>query len=360
MKTVDRYITLTVATHFVFALAVLLAVFSVINLTQELESVRAGQYGVRHALWFVIATLPNEAYELFPAAALVGSVAGLGALASRNELVAILAAGVSPARLTCAVMQAASALVVVAVLLGEFAAAPLAQRARAQRSVAISGGTLLSTARGIWARDGSRFVNIRTPLIDGELRDLYVFDFDDRQRMRRFTYARTASYANEQWTLEQLVENRIADDGVTTERVPRQAWGRFVDPRQLQVLFLPPDELSLVDLHRSIASLAKRGESTERHELAFWRRVTMPIVTGIMVLLGLPFVFTVQPGAGAGARIVAGVLAGIGFQMFTATFGRLGLAYGLNAILTAIFPGLLALGCFLWWLAPRCWAARPG
>ena len=165
MNILDRYIGTAVVTNFLLALAGLLAVFSVINLSQELKDVGSGQYHVGQALWFVALTLPTEAYKLFPAAALLGTVNGLGTLASRNEIVAMSAAGLSRARLTWSVMQAAALLMVTAGVLGDFAAAPLAHRARTARSIAISGGSLLSTSNGLWAREGSRFVNIRTPVL---------------------------------------------------------------------------------------------------------------------------------------------------------------------------------------------------
>lgn len=355
MKILDRYIAATVAINFGLALAGLLAVFSVINLTQELKDVGTEQYGLSQALWFVLMTLPVEAYSLFPAAALLGTVNGLGALASRNELVAISAAGVSRGRLTRSVMQAAVWLMMLTVVVGEFVAAPLAQQARARRSVAVSGGTILSTANGVWARDGSRFVNIRTALLDGALRDLYLYDLDESRRLRRFTYAHSAAYADRRWELEELVENEITDRGVATKRERTRTWDTSIDPNQLRILFLLPDDLSLADLRKSIESLSQRGESPRRHQLAFWRRVTMPLVTGIMVCLAMPFVLTALRGVSIGQRIVAGALAGIGFQMFSHTFGQFGLVYGLEPFVTAVFPGALALAAYVLWSQRGDW-----
>ena len=83
-----------------------------------------------------------------------------------------------------------------------------------------------------------------TPLPDGVMRDLYVYEFDAQLKMRRFTYARSASYVNEQWRLQDLIENVLTDDGVSTRPVPARVWESFVSPGQLRVLFLPPEELS--------------------------------------------------------------------------------------------------------------------
>jgi lipopolysaccharide export system permease protein len=350
MTTLNRYIARTVIVGFLLALAALLAVFSVINLTQELKEAQGGGYGVLRAVWFVLLTLPSEAYQLLPAAALLGTVNGLGALVGHSEVVAMWACGVSRARLIRAVLQAASVFVVGSALLGEFVAAPLAQRARAERSVLISGGRLLSTANGIWARDGSKFVNIRAPHPDGSLGDLYLYDIDDQRRLRSFAYARSASYAEGRWTLTGLLDNEMSDRGVTIRAVATTGWQTSLDPQQLRLLLLPPEDLSVPDLYRSIRSLERRGESPARHQLAFWRRITMPLVAAIMVLLAIPFVLTAPRGVALGQRIVAGALVGVGFQMFNETFGGVGLAYGMAPWLTATLPAAAILAGSLIWL----------
>ncbi|MFQ5664813.1 MAG: LPS export ABC transporter permease LptG [Candidatus Binatia bacterium] len=348
MKTLDRYLATVVAADFLAALAALLAIFSVIHLMHELEDVGVAQYGMRQALWFVFMTLPSEAYELFPAAALLGGVSALGTLASRNELVSVWAAGIAPGRLIWSVMKVTAWLVVAAVGVGEFAAAPLAQQAAAQRSIVLSGGLALSTANGFWTRDGSRFINVRTPLPGAQLHDLYVYQFDAQHRLDSFAYARTASYANHQWTLEELVEGRIRNDVVTTRKVATRVWKKFVSPRQLRLLSFPPEYLSLYDLYRSIRSLRARGESPRRYQIAFWKRITLPLITGIMMFLAVPLVLVAGTSVRVGQRIVLGALLGIGFQMFNQTFAEFGLVFGLDPIASATLPGALALALGLW------------
>lgn len=356
MKTIDRYIARTVIGGFLLALIALVAVFSVINFTQELKDAESGGYGVFRAAWFVLMTLPNEAYHLLPAAALLGTVSALGGLAANSELVAMSACGIPRGRLIRSVVQAAAVFVVGAALLGELVAAPLAQRARAQRSVLISGGKLLSTSHGIWARDGSRFVNIRAPRFDGaDLGDVYIYDVGEGRRLRSFGHARTASYVDGQWSLSGLVEHELTDRGITRQEIDSTKWKTSLDPQQLRLLLLAPEDLSVPDLYRSINAFRRRGESPTRHQLAFWRRITMPIVTGIMVLLAVPFVLTAPRGVAFGQRIVAGALVGIGFQMLSQTFGRVGLAIGLAPWLTAVLPAAGVLAVALCWMRRAAW-----
>ena len=136
VRLVDRYVGLTIVRHFAYALAGLLAVFAVINLTEELRSAGNPGWGVGRAIWFVVLTLPSEAYTLFPAAALLGAVLGLGRMASDNEIVALQAAGVSPLRLALAALLAAVVL-----------ASPAPRSARSSRHRSASGRTVSARSR---------------------------------------------------------------------------------------------------------------------------------------------------------------------------------------------------------------------
>jgi lipopolysaccharide export system permease protein len=343
MKTLDRHLAVTFAAHFASALAILLAVFSIVNFIQEIESTGTGDYGIAEAAWFVFLTLPNEAYKLIPAAALLGSVTGLGSLANANEIVAMSAGGISPSRISWFVVQVALILLGGAALLGEFGAAPLVKRAQSQRSAALSGGKAVSAAEGFWARDGARFVNAGSLLPDGTLHDLYVFEFDPERRMKRFTYAEKASYADRKWTLENLVDSHFTEDDVRTERHAVGVWDSLLKPRQLSFLFLPPEDLSLADLQRSISSRRERNESADRQLLAFWRRLTWPVVSAIMLYVGLPVVLASFRRTTAGKRIAIAALAGIGFQMFNEVFADFSFAQGLDPRLCAVLPATAAL-----------------
>ena len=347
MTTLQRYIVRTLAVHFATALAALLAIFSVMQFMQELGETGTGMYGPGEATWFVLLTLPNQAYWLFPAAALLGTVNGLGWLASNNEIVAMQATGVSRLRITGAVLIAAGFLALTAILLGEGLGGPLARHAHMERSLALTSGLGLGTANGIWARDGSRIVNVRTTVPDGTLRDVYVYDFEGR-RMRTFTYARSAAWDAGKWTLHDLVERDINADGSPVRRLPTEDLESRLGPRQLGVLFLPPEDLSLLDLLRTERSLRERGEDFHLHEYAFWRRASMPLIAALMAFCAVPVVLDANRRSSVGQRLILGVLIGLGFQMLNDTFARFGLNYGLSPILSAFLPVACVLSVGVW------------
>lgn len=338
----DRYIARAVATGTTLALGALLAIFSVVNLLEELGGVGPGTYGWRQALGFVVLTLPAEALALAPAAALLGSLTALGRLASGNELLALEAAGVSRGRLVRSVLQAAGLLAVTAALHGELVAAPLARHAYRLRAAALSPVPQLETAGGLWLRDGSRVVNVRILDSGRRVRDVHVYSVNDGQ-LRRYAFAPAAVFENGGWRMESLVETALGDATPETRRVAAERWSRLVSPEDLRLLAVPFEQRSLGDLAAAIARSPEGDAQRPEQRLAFVRRVAMPLQTAVMVLIALPLVLTTLRRAKGGQRIVVGVLLGLALQLVERIAAGLGRAYALDPVATALAPMLLAL-----------------
>ena len=338
MNILDRYVAGEVLRHFGYALAALLAIFFVINLTEELRLADTPGYGAGQALRFVLWMLPSEAYGLLPAAALLGTVLGLGGLVGNHEVVALQAAGVSRRRLVGAVLVAAVLLAGFGVGLGEFVAAPLSQQARRQRALALSGGRTLSAASGLWLREGSQFINVGLIYPSGALGDVSVFDFDDRRELRRYVHADAASRTGEQWRLEDVRERVLTEGGGTQRRAASEPWSTTIDVRRVRTLWLQPEDLGVGDLYRTIRSLRDHRQNPVSYEIAFWRRISGPVYMAVMVLLAVPIIVVSGRTVRVGERIAIGALVGLGFQFFQQMFTNVGLASGLPPLVTALTP----------------------
>jgi lipopolysaccharide export system permease protein len=343
MNLVDRHLGLTILRHSAYALAGLLSVFAVVNLTEELRGAGSATWGVGRALGFVVLTLPSEAYTLLPASALLGTVLGLGRLVNDHEIVALEAAGISPWRVARAALGAALLLAIAGLVLGELVAAPLSQRAHTQRALALSGGRALSTASGMWLRDGSRFVNVGALRPDGSLDGVYLFDFGGGRELVRFTHARSAAPVDDAWQLNDLRESTFTDE-LSSDRVLATApWITPLTPKRIEALWLEPRDLSLAELRRTIRALRAQRQNPLDHEVAFWRRVSAPVYMGVMVLLAVPMVMVGGRTVRIGERATLGALVGLGFQMSQEMFTNLGLVVGWPPIVIALVPALVAL-----------------
>jgi lipopolysaccharide export system permease protein len=94
--------------------------------------------------------------------------------------------------------------------------------------------------------------------------------------------------------------------------------------------------------------LRSSGQNADRYELALWRKLGVPLTTGAMVLLSLPFIFGPTRRITAGRRIMMGCFVGIVFYFGDQVIAHLGLLLSLNPIVTAMAPVLLISGIALW------------
>ena len=100
----------------------------------------------------MLLTLPRHAFVLFPFAAVIGALIGLGTLAVSSELSVVRTAGVSIGRIVGSVLKGALLLVVIAVLFGEIVAPYCERLAQARRTAALEETS--GRRNGFWIRDG--------------------------------------------------------------------------------------------------------------------------------------------------------------------------------------------------------------
>ncbi len=341
MKILDLYVGRTVIGGALLVMCVLLSLFVFIEFISELDRIGQGSYTAWTALQFVMLSVPRLAYELMPLAALLGSLIGLGLLASNNELVIMRACGVSLARIGWAAVKAGLLLVVISVWLGEWVVAEAEQYATDMRSTALSGASALRTQDGFWTRDGASFVRVTTVLPERELAGIEIYEFDRGGALQRVSHARSAVYDHGQWLLRDVVHSVLDSDSVTTQRIEQERWDSRLDPALLDVIAVKPSGLSISGLYRYISYLRDNALDTARYEVEFWTKLMLPFATGVMVFAALPFVFGPLRSVGVGQRMLVGILVGLGFYLINQAAAYAGLVYGVNAALVGILPTVL-------------------
>ncbi len=341
MNLLDRYIGMTIAGSTLIVLLVLLALFSFGALVTELDAVGKGDYTLMRAAQYVLLTLPRLTYQLFPIIALLGSVIGLGMLASNNELMVMRAAGVSVLRIAFAVMKVGILWMILALILGEYVAPPAEKYAQGMRSTALVERFAITSDNGLWARDGQYFIHIREVPSQNHVSGVSIYEFDGTLRLRTMTTARSGRYSGGQWLLEEVSRSRIDVNGVGTERIAQLAWHSLLTPEMIEVVAVKPTSLSVQGLVKYIGYLEDNGLSADRYNLALWNKLVLPVTTLVMVFLSIPFIFGPLRSVSVGQRIFVGILMGISFYLIDQTFSYVGLIYQFPTALSATLPTLL-------------------
>ncbi|EGW55834.1 LPS export ABC transporter permease LptG [Candidatus Endoriftia persephonae] len=343
MNLLDRYIGRAVAFGMLLTLSLVLVLIAFFSLVNELEEVGKGAYTTAMAFSYVGLILPRFAYEVFPVATLLGSLIGLGSLASSSELVAMRAAGVSVSRIVGSVLKTGLVLLVVVVAVGEMLAPLSEQRAQRMKMEALSSQVALQTRYGFWSRDGDTYINIRAFLPDSSLADVYIYEYDPDHSMRRITHARRAVLIDGEWELQDLAQSDFWEQKIFSQKLAGLRWPGLLEPELLDVVTVQPHMLPAWDLWAYVAFLKQNGLSAAQYEVAFWSKLVVPLVTLVMLFLSIPFVFGPLRSVGIGQRVFTGAVVGTLFFMFNRVFTYLGVVYEFNALFTAAFPTLLFL-----------------
>jgi len=341
MRILRRYIGTTVINTILIVVLVLIAVEIFIEFTGEFSDMGTGNYGLPQVLLCVAMRLPADIYQFFPMAGLIGSLMGLGLLASHSELVIMRASGVSLIKITWAVIKAAFLIMLVAILLGEVVAPFLQHSATSFKAQAMSRGQALHTQHGIWIRNGRDFIYIDTTLQNGQLKDVTRYQFDDKRHLRSASYAKQAVYDHDKWVFNNVAESVFLGNRIISKHYDNEEWQLAFNPRLLNLIGIDNDQRSLPQLYSYIKYLRSSNLQANEYEFDFWQRVFQPVAILVMILLSVSFIFGPLRTVTMGLRILAGTVAGFTFYILNQCIGLLSTVYQLSPLATASLPTIL-------------------
>jgi lipopolysaccharide export system permease protein len=94
---------------------------------------------------------------------------------------------------------------------------------------------------------------------------------------------------------------------------------------------------------RYIGYLTLNGLDAHRYLVAYWSRIASVVSVVVMTVLALPFVFGGLRSAGAGARLVVGLIVGLSYYVAGQVLKSGGEVYGLDPLVIAWAPTAVLL-----------------
>ena len=105
--------------------------------------------------------------------------------------------------------------------------------------------------------------------------------------------------------------------------------------------------MSAIDLASFTRHLAENKQDNERYQIAFWKKITYPFATLVMMALALPFAYLHVRSGGTSLKIFSGIMIGMVFYLINSLFSHLGMLNTWPPIFTALVPSILFLGLAL-------------
>jgi lipopolysaccharide export system permease protein len=343
MTLLRGYLVMAVFRGVTTVLAVLVVVTCAIEFVGQLNDVGTGDYDLIAALTFVGLRVPRTIFVTLPIAALIGGLLSLGNLAVHRELVVMRASGVSSWQLLSAVGLAGFALAVLMVLLGESLAPSLGAYAIEMRTRAMNDEFALTKGQATWLRDGNRIVSLRRQGGDlGYGGGVLIFEVGPEQQLHEIARADSARLDSQnRWSLSNYAETAFEENGVAvrSERESTESYG--LNPDFLELSAVREDLLDTPSLVRYIGYLQANDLDTHRYLVAYWSRIASVVSVVVMTILALPFVFGSLRSAGAGARLVVGLIVGLTYYVAGQVLASGGEVYGLDPLVIAWAPSAL-------------------
>ncbi|WP_263142469.1 LPS export ABC transporter permease LptG [Pseudomonas sp. RIT-PI-AD] len=349
MAKLDRYIGITVFVSILAVLGVILGLALLFAFIDELGDI-SGSYSLGQAFSYVILTAPRRAYDMLPMAALIGSLIGLGSLASSSELTVMRAAGVSIGRIVWAVMKPLLVLMLAGVLVGEYLAPWSENIAQADRSLAQGGGDAQSSKRGLWHRQGQEYVHINAVQPSGILYGVTRYHFDGERHLLSASFAKRAVYEGDHWQLDDVATTFFRERKTEVVQAASERWDIELQPQLLGTVVMEPEALSITGLWRYIHYLADQGLNNGRYWLAFWSKLLQPLVTASLVLMAISFIFGPLRSVTLGQRVFTGVVIGFVVRISQDLLGPSSLVFGFSPLLAVLIPAGLCGIAGVWLL----------
>ena len=331
-------------------------------------------YQIKHALLYVGLLVPNHLYELLPISVLIGTIFVMARLAQSSEYTILRTSGLDPWRALSLLLGLGVFFVVISFAVGDYIA-PASERA-AQLLKARYQGNITVGQTGAWLKekqvDNTYVVNVKTLSSKSEMQNIRIFEFNDKGLLVSSTQAVSASFGQDNaWLLRSVTRSEfnllpgVASQPaqskkaaqVSRNETPALRWPTEISEEMVSVALLKPERMSTIDLFNYIRHLDANGQTAQRYEIEFWKKVFYPLSCVVMVMLALPFAYLHFRSGGITSYVFAGVMIGISFFLLNNVFGYIGNLRNWQPWLAAAAPGMLymavSLGAFGWLVIRR-------
>ena len=384
MRTIRRLIYGEVMAAIAFVAIGFLALFFFFDLVDELQylgknaagavSADANSYQIRHALLYVALLIPSHLYELVPISVLIGTIFVMARLAQSSEYTILRTSGLEPWRALRLLLSLGAFFVVLCFAIGDYVA-PTADRA-AQLLKARYQGRITIGQTGAWLKEkqayNSYVVNVRALTSDNEMQGVRVFEFDNKGLLTSITQSPLARFGkDDSWQLQggtrtdfavRTAQPSAGETGrdsakISINPITSFRWPTGISSENVSVAVLKPERMGTLDLFNYVRHLNVNGQSAQRYEIEFWKKVFYPLSCLVMVVLALPFAYLHFRSGGIAGYVFGGVMIGISFFLLNNVFGYIGNLQNWQPWLAAAAPGLLymaiSLGAFGWLVLRR-------
>ncbi len=376
MQTLRRLIHREMLINVAFVALAFLALFSFFDLVEELGDVGKGNpanpYRLSHAVLYTLLWMPSRLYEVMPIAVLIGSITVMARFAQSSEFTILRTSGMGPWRALRTLLILGAVFTAFTFVVGDYLTPASTRAAQLLKSRFMGQITVGQT--GAWLKERQQYTNFAVnvgALTDrSAMRNIKIFEFSAKGLLVSSIAAESGEFAEDaSWTLHGVKRTEFlvnADDvktGAPSARIQHDMveknyrWPTELSAEMVSVAVLKPERMGTLDLFQYMRHLQTNGQTSQRYEIEFWRKVFYPLSCLVMVVLALPFAYLHFRSSSISGYVFGGVLIGISFFLLNNVFGYAGNLNNWQPWLAAAIPGMLytlaSLAAFSWLVLRR-------
>ena len=361
MSVISRHLTLLFLKHLGICLSGFVAMYLVVDFIEKIAEFVTQEIPLGVVALYFLAQIPNVLVLLVPVASLAACLITLVLLARNSEIIAFKSSGVSLVRLARPLLATGLALSAVMLLVGNVVTPATSRVTNGiwEGRVRHRAGPAAEAVENVWIRDVRLFERMDsydearslglglTILILDENLDLSRRIEADRGFFSpgglRLFGVREKTYLSRDGGRPTTFVYRASDELLLPGHpMPPPGLGRGANQNT--------DELGLAELSRAIEGLKAEGFNPVRQVVDLHLKISAPLITLIMIVVGVPIGFWRERGGSVAVGLVIGLALSFVYlvtQELSRTMGYAGLLPPLLAAwLPNVFFGLVGLYLF--------------
>jgi len=344
-RLLDVYVLRGFWFFFVLVLIVFVALFILVTLFELLPDIVKNRIDSSIVVTYFVYLLPQILYYVIPLTVLLAILIDLGTLTKTNEILAVKAGAVSLYRMAMPLLIMGLLLSAGIYFLQDFML-PYANQRQDEYHDIIKGRapqTYRDPQRKWMAGSDERIYHYNYFDPDQDIfGGISIFTFKPHSlELSDWTFATRATWQGSRWRLEDGWRRHISDSGVTDYRPFNTLDVHELDhPDYFKKEVRTAAQMTYPELKRYVMNLKQSGFDVSALMVDLYRKLSFPLVSFIMVIIGIPFSFTTgRRGAfyGIGLCLAVGIFYWSTFELFD----KLGGINRLSPFVAAWFPNLI-------------------
>lgn len=316
VSVLQMYLGRTFFMRFLMLLIGLSVVLESLDVLSQSGDILAAEGATSASLWrFAALRFPQMIANVVAFSALLATIITCSSFSQHSEVIVMKSAGLSSFRIVLPMMAVCAGIAAMHFVFNETIVINANDEYERwhHSGFRVDEVQLPPASSGAWATDDNTVVRVQAVTRDGTILDrITLYRRDDAGRLISLIAANFAAYVDGSWTLFDVRSFSVGKNVFVTE--PKLAWETDISPDRFAALSIDPQTIPFGELSETVARLSDEGTSTYRLRTWLHHKITGPLGTVLMPLLGCLAAFGVFRSGALFFRVLAAT--GFGFSYF--------------------------------------------